>query len=397
MLVAGNQLLGSYLGNGSTYAIYSASSNLQTFATTFGSGGFPSSVIAISMHHIYMISGPGKLYPNGQQPIPISSGAYVSRPLYDPNTQSFVLLSDQGSLSLISATIGKYPFLWHASYLPGTADSTSVLVSNSNSGGYSIAFMNINGKLVLFSTLGTDQNPIQPILHAPSGNAYPLGTNIYGQDIWSQWIASFYIDLEIGVLVALGTILISVLVAMLVGYLGGFVGVTLETLSLIIFLIPTIPLIIVMATILGSKSILNIVLVFIIVGWPFTTFTLIGVVKSIRSRTFIEAARASGAGTMQILRRHMLANMTPLLAYLSALGIGAAVGGISGLQVLGIGPLNIATWGSVLNPFYTNFFLVARAWWWIIPPTVTLTAFVFAFVFISRGLDDVVNPRLRGR
>ncbi|MBX8634293.1 MAG: ABC transporter permease [Candidatus Thermoplasmatota archaeon] len=397
MFVSGNRLLGINVLNGSVYTIYTTKTDITTFATTPGSSGFPSSIIAVTHYHFYLIRGQGRLYAGGKIKIPVVSGDFLSSPLYDPNTQTFVLLSTQGSMVSVSSIVGKYPFLWHASYLPGTQDSPPSLLANANTGGYSLAFNNRNGKLVLYSMVGSDKNPLPPTLHSPSGNVYLFGTNIYGQDLWSQWVASFPVDLEVGIVVAAGTLLISVVVAMLVGYLGGFVGSSLETFSLIIFLIPTIPLVIVMASILGSKSLLNIILVFIAVGWPFTTFTLIGVVKSLRSRTFIEASKACGAGTMQILRRHMLSNMTPLLAYLTAIGIGAAVGGISGLQVLGIGPTDIPTWGAMLNPFYTNFFLVARAWWWVIPPTVTLTAFIFMFVFISRGLDEVVNPRLRRR
>jgi peptide/nickel transport system permease protein len=397
VISASNTLYGVYLSNGTYFTIFRTRSDIQTFATTQGSSGFPSSIIAVSTYHIYLISSPDHIYPNGKLPLPVASGTFSYTPVYDPDSETFILLTTRGSLFSVSAIAGKYPYLWHSSYRAGSIDSQLILVANAKSGGYSVSFTSNDGQVVLFSTLGVDRNPLPPTLKSPSGNVYLFGTNIYGQDLWSQWVASFPIDLEVGFAVAAGTIIISVLIAMIVGYLGGFIGSTLETISLIVFLIPFIPLVIVMASILGNKSLLNIILVFIVVGWPFTSFTLIGVVKSLRSRTFIEAAKVSGAGTLQILRRHMLSNMTPLLAYLTAINIGGAVGGISGLQVLGIGPVNIPTWGSMLNPFYSNFYLVAHAWWWVIPPTVTLTAFIFAFVFISRGLDEVVNPRLRRR
>ncbi|MEM3852374.1 MAG: ABC transporter permease [Methanomassiliicoccales archaeon] len=397
LVSSGNTLYGVYISNGTAFTIYHASTSIQSFASSSASSGFPGSIIMITQRHIYLISAVDRLYSNGKIPIPSHSGSFAYAPLYDAGSEIYVVSSTAGNIFAVSSVSGKYPLLWSANYAAGTSSSSPILFANAMSGGYSVASINEKGMLFVFSTIGRDINPLPPTLHTPSGNIYLFGTNIYGQDLWSQWVASFPVDLEVGLAVAAGTIIISVLVAMLVGYLGGFVGSALETVSLIIFLIPFIPLVIVMASILGDKSLLNIILVFILVGWPFTTFTLIGVVKSLKSRTFIEAAKVSGAGTMQILRRHMLSNMTPLLAYLTALGIGGAVGGISGLQVLGIGPLNIPTWGSMLNPFYSNFYLVARAWWWVIPPTVTLTAFVFAFVFISRGLDEVVNPRLRRR
>jgi len=396
-VVAGNTLYGVYLSNGTVVTVYRTASPIDSVATTLGSSGFPTSIIVITSTHVRLVDGIGTLFHGGLLSRPLVYGSILYSPVYDPNTATFIITSTEGSLISVSSTGGKYAYNWHADYDAGVATSSPVLIANSRTGRFSVAILNAAGNLALYSTTGTDANPLPPTLHAPSGNVYLFGTNIYGQDVWSQWVASFPVDLEIGLLVALGTIIISILVAMVVGYLGGFVGSSLEVISLVIFLIPFIPLVIIMASILGDKSILNIALVFIAVGWPFTTFSLIGVVKSIKSRTFIEAAKVSGAGTLQIMRRHMLSNMTPLLAYFTALGIGGAVGGISGLQILGIGPLSIPTWGAMLGPFYANFFLVARAIWWLLPPTITLTVFIFAFVFVSRGLDEVVNPRLRRR
>ena len=49
----------------------------------------------------------------------------------------------------------------------------------------------------------------------------------------------------------------------------------------------------------------------------------------------------------------------------------------------------------MLNPLENDFFAAANAPWWILPPTIALTLFIMAFIFISRGVDEVVNPRIR--
>lgn len=327
------------------------------------------------------------------------AGGYAIPPIYNGFSRDFVAGTDIGNFISISPTGKQLTVKWGVEYASISHDSQisfPVLLLNSQTGSQSFAFMTAAGNVAVYSTSGRDTNPFPPTLHSPSGNVYLLGTNTFGNDIWSQLIASFAPDWEVGLGVAAITILISVIVAMIVGYLGGFVGSLFETLALVIFLIPGLALLIVVASIL-NPSLEGAIFVLSFVAWPFTTFTLIGLVRSIKSHSFIEAARVSGAKSMQILRRHMLSNMTPLLTYLTAISVGAAVGTISTLQFLGVVSITTVTWGAMLQPVLTNFYLAADAPWWILPPSVALTMFIFAFVFISRGLDEVVNPRLRRR
>ncbi len=393
----GTGYYGIMLNNGTAVKVYQTPEQIIGYSSSYGSSGFPAYSVVSTPSRLYLVSNVNKLV-NGNSIVstPTGEGTMFGNIIYAPDSSAFILSTDRGFLTSVSALGGKQPFQWHARYSSSLQTSSPILVRDSFSGADTIAFITNNHYLVLYSTNGVDINPIPPTLHAPSGNVYLMGTNIYGQDVWSQWVASFVYDWEIGIFVALGIILISVVFAMIVGYVGGFIGSVVETVSLVIFLIPFIALLIVMSAVLGP-SLFNIILVLTLVGWPFTTFTLIGVVRSIRTHAFIEAAKVSGAGSMQILRRHFLSNMTPLLAYFTAVGIGGAVAGVSTLQFLGVAPLAISTWGAMLNATLSNFFLAARAPWWILPPSIALTAFIFAFVFVSRGLDEVVNPRLRRR
>ncbi len=329
----------------------------------------------------------------------VQKGTYAFPPVFNGNTRNFVAGTNIGDFIAISPSSSKLTIKWLVSYSTISHDakiSSTVLMINSRTGAQSFAFMSSAGNLAVYSTSGQDINPFPPTLHAPSGNMYLLGTNTEGQDVWSQLIASFAPDWEVGIGVAAVTIVISVVVAMIVGYLGGFIGSLFETISLVIFLIPFIALLIVIASIL-NPSLEGAIFVLSFVSWPFTTFTLIGLVRSIKSHSFVEAAKVSGARSMQILRRHMLSNMTPLLAYLTAVNIGGAVAAIATLQFLGVVSLTTVTWGAMLQPVLNNFYFAAIAPWWILPPSIALTMFIFAFVFVSRGMDEVVNPRLRRR
>ncbi len=388
----------AYLSNGTTEEVTSVPAPVVGIGTEEGSSGYPSYVAISTASTTYILDGPGIQASSANAvPAPSGFGTYGFSPIYDVDSNLMILTSTTGNSIAVSATLGKDPIEWRATMSPAAAAiSQPLFFLNSKYGKSAFAFTTTGGRLVAFSTSGVDENPIPPTLKAPSGNAYLFGTNIYGQDVWSQWIQSFVWDWEIGLAVTAGIMLIAVLVAMFIGYISNWVATVVETVTLVLFLLPGLALLIVIASILGA-SFANVVLVLTFVGWPYTAFTLIGVVRQVKSRTFVEAARASGARTLQILRRHMLPNMTPLLAYFTALSVGGAATALSTLQFLGVAPLTISTWGGMLQPMFGNYYLLVRAPFWVWPPTIALTMFVFAFVFVSRGLDEVVNPRIRAR
>ncbi|MGC9176068.1 MAG: ABC transporter permease [Thermoplasmata archaeon] len=384
---------GVYLSNGTLVDIYNVGAPITSMTSSLGSSGFPSYLLVTTNNEIFSISGIGKL--KGTFTIASSDGLLTYTPLYIADKTAAIFNTNLGLMLEIQAQLGKDSAEWsvhlNSNYLP---IKQPILFRNAETGRSSIAFITNNGYFNMYASSGVDKNPIPPTLNSPSGNIYLLGTNSDGNDLWSQLIASFPTDWLFGITVAIGVMVIAVLAAMLVGYSGPIVSSVVETVSLVVYLIPGLALLIALASVLGA-SMLNIVIILTIIGWPFTTLTLIGVVRQIKARTFVEAAKVSGSSTWQILYKHMMPNMTPLLVYFLALAIGGAVAGVATLQFLGLAPLTIPTWGGMLQPIFNNFYLAAQAPWWVLPPSIILTAFIMAFIFISRGLDEVVNPRIR--
>lgn len=388
----------SFLSNGTTETVTPLPAPAVGIGTEEGSGGYPTYIAISTATTTYFLDHPSE-QASAANAIgrPSGFGDFGYAPIYDADSNLMILTSTTGNEIAVLATLGPDPIQWRA-YVSPTAPviSPPLYFLNTKSGKNAVAFTTNTGRLDAFATSGIDENPVPPSFSTPSGNIYIFGTNTFGNDVWSQWVASFVWDWEIGLAVTGGIMLIAVLVAMFIGYISNWVATAIETVTLVLFLLPGLALLIVVAAILGA-SFLNIVLVLTFVGWPYTAFTLIGVVRQVKSRTFVEASRASGAHTLQILRRHMLPNMTPLLAYFTALSVGGAATALSTLQFLGVAPLTISTWGGMLEPMFGNYYLLIRAPWWVWPPTIALTMFVFAFVFVSRGLDEVVNPRIRAR
>ena len=383
--VVGNYVYGTYLGNGTTYKVYDSSSTVSAISSSVGGSGFPSLfVVASSNDNVSVLSGPNSLSFSFKNPF--AATGIVS---YSSN---FLLYNLKGDFVYLEPATS-HKLLWSISLNAPSTKPTIFL--DPNTAREAIAIISGN-TFHTYSTSPKDLNPIPPTFHTLSGQILPLGTTIKGKDVWSQFIGSFSVDLFIGLFVGVGILLISLFVGMVIGYYSGFISSGFETFALAIFLIPGLPLLIVVASIVGP-SLYGLIAVLVALSWPFASFTLIGMVRSLKTRTFVDAAKVSGASTFQILRKHMIPNVTPILIYLTAINIGGAVAAVSTLQILGIAPLTVPTWGGMLSGYYSDFFALALAPWWFVPPIIALTLFIFAFIFIARGMDEVVNPRLGGR
>jgi peptide/nickel transport system permease protein len=115
---------------------------------------------------------------------------------------------------------------------------------------------------------------------------------------------------------------------------------------------------------------------------------------SIRERPFIEAAKASGAGTGYIVVRHIFSNIVGLTYVNLALSVPAAIVGEAALSFLGLGSLTETTWGRMLAEARGG---VSLPWWWIIPPGLGIAALSLSFILLGFGFDAIFNPRLRRR
>jgi len=395
-LTVGNYVYLVYINNGTSRMIYHSKYIILALGTSSGSSGFPGNVLLSSPNYIYALTS------NKNMTLSISNTIQVPFTINDIKYYSsgtFLLsnTSDGDFIYLINSFL-QYPFSWHASL--GKITTPPILFNNPWPLNKSLqdapAIAVLDGNYLTAYSFEGHAVPLPPTTHTLSGVSLPLGTNTAGNNLWIMFIDSFPTDLEVGFAAGIITVLISVAVSMVIGYYSGLVSSFWETLSLAIFLIPGLPLFIVLATILGP-TLENLILIFSLLGWPFVTFSLIGVVRSIKSRTFIESAVVSNLSTTKILRRHILPNMGTLLAYLTSINIGGAVAAVSTYEILGLAPLTIPTWGGMLNGFLGDYYGISQYPWIFVPALSALTIFILAFIFISRGIDEVANPKLGGR
>jgi len=229
------------------------------------------------------------------------------------------------------------------------------------------------------------------ILASPS-LAHPMGTDSLGRDMLSRVIASIPIDASLSLVVIAASLLIGIILGSIAGYFGGIIDEVIMRLTDIILAFPGIVLTLAIASALGA-SLINMAIALILVWWSPYVRIARGVTLSVKENQYIEAARASGLGSLTIIRRHIIPNiLSPMLVYAS-LDIGYIILTASVLSYLGVGvqPPQ-AEWGRMVFEMQSYLF---SQWWLPIFPGLAITITVLGFNLLGDALRDILDPRTR--
>ncbi len=238
---------------------------------------------------------------------------------------------------------------------------------------------------------------IRPLQFGILGKVHGLlGTDHLGSDIWSQLVYGTRIALAIGLSAAFIAVVIGTAVGLIAGYFGGVVDEILMRVVDIMLAIPSMPVLIILGALFG-KSIVNIVVLLALFSWMGIARIVRAQTLSLKERTFVEAAKASGAASGYIIKSHILPNTVPLIFADLVLNIPSAILTEASLSFLGLGDPRVPTWGKILQNARQFGGFTKLAWWWLIPPGLALTFLSLAFVFIGNAVNEILNPRYRER
>jgi peptide/nickel transport system permease protein len=230
----------------------------------------------------------------------------------------------------------------------------------------------------------------------PPSWQFPFGTDDLGRSVLTLTIWGSRVSLLVGFMATLLSILIGAVIGITAGYFGGWRENALMRVTDWFLVIPFLPLAIVLASLLG-RSLFNIILVIGVTSWPGTARLVRAQTLSVKTRPYVERARALGAGTWHTITRHILPNVFPLIFANTILVVAVAILSETTLSFLGLGdPLRVS-WGSILEFAFSAGAGGAGAWWWLVPPGVAIVLVVLAFTMCGYALDEVLNPRLRRR
>jgi peptide/nickel transport system permease protein len=225
---------------------------------------------------------------------------------------------------------------------------------------------------------------------------FPFGTDDLGRSVFALTILGSRISLMVGFLATLISVVIGAVVGIVAGYFGGWLEMVLMRLTDWFLVIPFLPLAIVLASLL-SPSLTVIIFVIGITSWPSTARIVRAQVLSVKTRPYVERARALGAGHWRLTTRHILPNVGPIIFANTVLLVAIAILSETTLSFLGLGdPLSVS-WGTILDAAFSAGAATAGDWWWLVPPGVAIVLVVLAFTMCGYALDEILNPRLRER
>jgi len=239
-----------------------------------------------------------------------------------------------------------------------------------------------------FGLLGTD-----------NGSPYPP------RDIFSTLVHGTRVSLIVGILAALFSTVIGLFLGLVAGYVGGIGDETIMRFADLLLVLPTLPLFIVLISVMsatyGLVSMWNIIILITFFGWMGFSRSVRSMVLSIRERPFIEAAKAAGGGKFYIITKHMIPNVFPLVYVTLATAVPGAIITEASLSWLGLGDKTIPSWGKILYDFNVSGIAVTKGlidyWFWIFPPCIAIAILATAFILLGFALDEILNPRLRQR
>ncbi|RJS84427.1 ABC transporter permease [Candidatus Bathyarchaeota archaeon] len=254
--------------------------------------------------------------------------------------------------------------------------------------------------MVIFCVPGMILYPVDPraIIFRdlqPPSSTNPLGTDVFGRDVLAQLIHGTYNSFRIGILAGLIATLIGIAIGATAGYFGGIVDDILNLVTNTFLVIPTLALLIVIASYIRIRSELMMILIIGATSWPWTARAIRAQVYSLKAREFVDLAKISGLPRHEIIIFEILPNMLSYIVMCFTLQMAGAILSEAGLSAIGLGPTALITLGMILR--WTIVWEAPRigTWWWFVPPGLIITLIAVSFLLINSGLDEIYNPRLR--
>ena len=221
-----------------------------------------------------------------------------------------------------------------------------------------------------------------------------MGTDELRRDLAIGLLWGTPLALVIGISVSIGSVVVGLIYGVYSGYKGKKTDEVMMRFNDVIYALPALPFLIILAVTISNS-------IFLMIGF-LMIFSWVGIAKvsrsmslQIKTRQYVEAAKIMGQKDSRIIFRHILPQLLPYAFASIAISVPAAITTEAGLSFLGLGDPSFPTWGQILRDANTYGAAAQGFWWWIVPPGILIAITGLAFVFIGNALDSIVNPKLK--
>ena len=330
-----------------------------------------------------------------------------------PLLQLSVTRPDGIELQLVSASLPlSNDETTYSSMLFSTQNVITKNIANAKNR-YSFSLDGISSEKIVFSKL--DENKIlkgnyvfrvhlydvsgKPVLVKShlilGGKVYGMmGTDELRRDLSVGLLWGTPLALFIGITVSIGSVILGLLYGVFAGYKGKATDEVLMRFNDIIYAMPALPLLIILAVTIGN-SIFLMVGFLVIFGWVGIAKVSRSMALQIKTLQYVEASKLMGQKDYKIIFKHILPQLLPYAFASIAISVPAAITTEAGLSFLGLGDPTFPTWGQILHDASSYSAAARGMWWWILPPGIMIAITGLAFVFMGQAMDVIVNPRLR--
>lgn len=287
---------------------------------------------------------------------------------------------------------------WIAHFREGWA-----IFSQNLLGKIGLALLTLFALMALFSFVPPLLNPmynpmtgVDPAISTSTGPslAHWLGTDFMGRDILSQLLAGARVAFMVGISAAFMSIFLGTAIGMIAGYAGKLGDTLLMRLADIIMVMPTLLVVLILASLFGQLNIWTIVLIIALFRWPGVSRVIRAQTLTLKHRPFIEAARVAGASHLRIIFRHIMPNVLPLSFLYMTFRVTSAIIIEAALAFLGFGDPGTVSWGMMLQWVWKTGHMFTAPYW-LLPPGICISLITLSFYMLGRAMDEVLDPRLR--
>ncbi|MFM0392277.1 ABC transporter permease [Paraburkholderia phytofirmans] len=223
-------------------------------------------------------------------------------------------------------------------------------------------------------------------------NMHWFGTDELGRDLLARTLQGGRVSLEVGLLGTLVSGLIGVAYGATAGYLGGRVDAVMMRIVDMMYAIPYMLIAILMMTMFGRAFYL-VVLTISAFSWLDMARVVRGQTLSLRSREFIDAAKAIGVSSRSIIARHIVPNLFGVVVVYASVTVPNIVLTESVLSFLGLGVQEpMTSWGVLIQDGAQK---LESMPWLLLCPAVMLCVTLYCVNFVGDGLRDAFDPKDR--